>query len=123
MKFILRWIVTALAVGVAVWIVPGISVFGMETWAAVALFGLVLALINMSIKPILQFISLPITCLTLGFFYLVVNAFLLYLAQWLANNILGLNFYIEGLLSALVGAIVISIVSAILNAITGANEE
>lgn len=123
MKFILRWIVTALAVGVAMWIVPGISVFGMETWAAVALFGLVLALINMSIKPILQFISLPVTCLTLGIFYLVVNAFLLYLAQWLANNVLGLSFHIESFGSAFVGAIVISIVSAILNTITGANEE
>ena len=105
------------------WIVPGISVFGMETWAAVALFGLVLALINMSIKPILQFISLPVTCLTLGIFYLVVNAFLLYLAQWLANNVLGLSFHIESFGSAFVGAIVISIVSAILNTITGANEE
>lgn len=123
MKFIVRWIVTALAVGVAVWIVPGISVFGTETWAAVALFGLVLALINMSVKPILQIISLPVTVLTLGVFYLVVNALMLYLAQWLANGILGLNFYIAGFGSAFLGAIIISIVSAILNAITGANEQ
>lgn len=123
MKFIARWIVTALAVGVAVWLVPGISVFGTETWVAVALFGLVLALVNMSVKPVLQVISLPVTVLTLGVFYLVVNALMLYLAQWLANGLLGLDFFIADFGSAFLGAIVVSIVSAVLNAVIGANED
>ncbi len=122
MKFIARWIVTALAVGAAVWLVPGVAVVGMETWAAVALFGLVLALVNMSVKPILQVISLPVTVLTLGVFYLVVNTLMLYLAQWLANGILRLNFYIADFGSAFVASIVISIVSALLNAIVGKDD-
>lgn len=122
MKFIARWIVTALAVGAAVWLVPGVAVIGMETWAAVALFGLVLALVNMSVKPILQVISLPVTVLTLGVFYLVVNTLMLYLAQWLANGILGLNFYIADFGSAFVASIVISVVSALLNAIVGKDD-
>ena len=73
--------------GAAAWIVPGINVFGTETWAAIALFGLVLALVNMSVKPVLQIISLPATVLTLGIFYLVVNTLMLYLAQWVADGI------------------------------------
>lgn len=122
MKFILRWIVTALAVGAAAWIVPGINVFGAETWAAIALFGLVLALVNMSVKPVLQIISLPVTVLTLGIFYLVVNTLMLYLAQWVADGIFRVNFYIADFGSAFLASIVISIVTAILNAITGAKE-
>ena len=122
MKFILRWIVTALAVGAAAWIVPGINVFGAETWAAIALFGFVLALVNMSVKPVLQIISLPVTVLTLGIFYLVVNTLMLYLAQWVADGIFHVNFYIADFGSAFLASIVISIVTAILNAITGAKE-
>lgn len=122
MKFILRWIVTALAVGAAAWIVPGINVFGAETWAAIALFGLVLALVNMSVKPVLQIISLPVTVLTLGIFYLVVNTLMLYLVQWVADGIFHVNFYIADFGSAFLASIVISIVTAILNAITGAKE-
>lgn len=122
MKFILRWIVTALAVGAAAWIVPGINVFGAEAWAAIALFGLVLALVNMSVKPVLQVISLPVTVLTLGIFYLVVNTLMLYLAQWVADGIFHVSFYIADFGSAFLASIVISIVTAILNAITGAKD-
>ena len=88
MQFIIRWLVTAVAVGAAVWLVPGIAVLGTtESWIAVAITGLALSLIDMSIKPLLQLLSLPITCLTFGIFYLVVNTAMLYLAAWLSNGI------------------------------------
>ena len=88
MGFIVRWLVTAVATGVAVWLVPGIDIVGdASAWAGIALFGLVLSLVNISIKPILQVLSLPITALTLGIFYLVVNTLLLYIAAWLTNGI------------------------------------
>lgn len=123
MNFILRWIVTAIAVGAAVWIVPGIeTIGGSEAWAAVAVFALILALINASVKPILQILSLPITILTLGIFYLVVNTGMLYLAAWLAEGMFGTGIAIASFGSAFVASIVISIVSAIANAITGADE-
>ena len=71
MQFIIRWLATAVAVGAAVWLVPGIAVLGTtESWIAVAITGLALSLIDMSIKPLLQLLSLPITCLTFGIFYL-----------------------------------------------------
>lgn len=119
MNFIIRWIVTALAVGAAVWLVPGIEVVDGTAWAGIAIFALVLALINMSIKPILQLLSLPVSVLTLGIFYLVVNTLLLYLAAWLANGLFDVGFSIASFGSAFVASIVISIVSAIVNSIMG----
>ena len=119
MNFIIRWIVTAVAVGVAVWIVPGISAVGSNATIAIAALALVLSLINVSLKPILQLLSMPITVLTLGIFYLVVNALLLELAAWAAGGIFGSGIAIDGFGSAFLGSIVVSIVSAIANGIVG----
>lgn len=119
MSFIVRWIVTAIAVAAAVWLVPGVEVLGAEAWVGVAVTGLALSLINMSVKPILQLLSLPVTVLTLGIFYLVVNTAMLYLAAWLANGLFGVGFTIATFGSGFVAAIVISIVSAIVNGIVG----
>lgn len=122
MGFIVRWLVTAVATGVAVWLVPGIDIVGdASAWAGIALFGLVLSLVNISIKPILQVLSLPITALTLGIFYLVVNTLLLYIAAWLTNGIFQVGFYIATFGSAFVAAVVISIVSALMNALVGSD--
>lgn len=116
MSFFIRWIVTAIAAGFAVWIVPGVDVVGgNQAWIAVAHLGLVLSLVNMGIKPIMQVLSLPITFLTLGIFYLVVNTFMLYLATWIANGIFDAGIYLATFGSAFVASIVISIVSAIVN--------
>ena len=123
MNFIIRWIVTAIAVGAAVWIVPGIAVAGTtETWAAVAIFGLILSIINIAIKPIMQLISLPITVITLGIFYLVVNTLMLYIAAWISNGLFNVGFDIATFGSAFVASIVISIVSALVNALVGAKD-
>lgn len=123
MGFVLRWIVTAVAVAAAVWLVPGVEVSSAtESWVGVASFALFLALLNMSIKPILQFLSLPITCLTLGIFYLIVNTFMLYVASWLATGLFDTGLVIDSFGSAFVASIVISVVSAILNTITGAED-
>lgn len=122
MNFLIRWLVTAIAVAAAVWIVPGFEIIGGDSaWIAVALFSLVLSLVNIAIKPILQILSLPITVLTLGIFYLVVNTLLLYVAAWLANGLFGAGFLIASFGSAFVASIVISIVSAIVNSIVGAD--
>lgn len=122
MGFIIRWLVTAVAVGVAVWLVPGIDIIGgTSAWAGIALFALVLSLVNISIKPILQVLSLPVTMLTLGIFYLVVNTLLLYVAAWLANGIFQVGFVIATFGSAFVASIVISVVSGIVNAFVGNN--
>lgn len=119
MNFIIRWIVTAVAVGAAVWIVPGIEAVGSNSTLAIAALALVLSLINVSLKPILQVLSLPITFITLGIFYLIVNAFLLEIAAWAAGGLFGSGIYIEGFGPAMLGSIVISIVSALVNSLIG----
>lgn len=119
MNFVLRWIVTAVAVAAAVWLVPGIEVLTADAWVGIALMALVLSLINMSVKPILQVLSLPVTVLTLGIFYLVVNTLVLYLSAWLANSLFNVGFDIATFGSGFVAAIVISIVSGIVNGIVG----
>ncbi len=119
MSFILRWIVTAIAVGVAVWLVPGIEVLDSQAWIGVILTALILSLVDIAIKPILQVLSLPITIITLGIFYLVVNTLLLYLAVWIANSIFGIGFDIASFGSGFVASIIISIVSTIANLFIG----
>lgn len=119
MGFFLRWLITAIAVAVAVWLVPGVGVWGSQLWVGVLILALFLALINMSVKPLLQILSLPVTVVTLGIFYLIVNTLMLYLAAWLANTLFGVGFEIATFGSAFVAAIVISIVSVILNGIIG----
>ena len=119
MSFLIRWVVTAIAVGAAVWIVPGITTVGNDATVAVIVGALILSLINISIKPILQILSLPITVFTLGIFYLIVNALLLELAAVVGTGLFGSGIAIDGLGSAILGSIVISIVSAIVNSVLG----
>ncbi len=119
MNFIIRWIVTAIAVGVAVWIVPGITTVGPNGTIAIAIGALVLSLVNVSIKPIAQMLSLPITVLTLGIFFLVVNALLLELAAWASTGLFGSGIAVDGFGSAFFGSIIISIVSALVNSFIG----
>lgn len=116
MNFLMTWLATAVSVGVAAWIVPGITIAGdTKTWVAVALVGLVLALIDMSIKPILQFLGAPISFLTLGLFYLIINTLLLYLAAWIANGLFGVGFTITGFGWAFLASIIISIVGSFMS--------
>ena len=122
MNFLIRWIVTAIAVGAAVWIVPGITTVGPNGTVAIAIGALVLSLVNVSIKPIAQMLSLPITVLTLGIFFLIVNALLLELAAWASTGLFGSGIAVSSFGSAFFGSIIISIVSALVNSFIG-NEQ
>lgn len=120
MKFILRWLVCAIAIACALWLIPGITVVGTtDTWVPVIATAVFLALLDLGVKPILQFLSLPVTILTLGIFYIVVNTFLLYCASWIASGLFGAGITIASFGSAFLASIVISIVSSVLNSIVG----
>jgi len=124
MKFIIRWLITALAVAAAIWLVPGIQVFGTDNAAlAVAIVAAVLALINMFIKPIVKVLSCPLVILTLGLFLLVVNALMLELAAWASTSLFHMGISIDGFGTAVLGALVISIVSIIANGIFGTSDK
>ncbi|MGQ1837636.1 phage holin family protein [Kocuria turfanensis] len=97
MSFLLRVLVNALAIWVAAWILPGmqltadpsvVSAVGGETTASVLAYlfvGLVFGVVNAIVRPMLTILSLPITCLTLGLFAIVVNAAMLWLTSWLSS--------------------------------------
>ena len=110
-SFLQRWIITTLAVLVAVAIVPGITYD-----KAVDLFvaSLLLGILNAFLRPIMLLLALPLVILTLGLFILVINAFVLYFVGYLLQG-----FHVEGFWSAFFGALIISIVSTAVNSLTG----
>ena len=112
MKILLRWLINAIAIWLAIKIVPGIRSEG--GWAVIAAVALVLGLVNALVKPLLKLLTCPLLLLTLGLFTLVINALVLLITSWLAGQ-LGLPFAVAGFLPALLGGIIISIVNVILS--------
>lgn len=106
MFLILRWVLLALAVMFVGWIIPGISV---ENFQSALLLAFVIGLINMFIKPILTFITLPVNILTLGIFGLILNALLFMLAGNFVPNV-----DIDGFLSAFLGSLLLSFLGSVI---------
>jgi putative membrane protein len=105
-RLLLHWILSAVAVWIVAHIVPGISVSG-PTAALIA--ALVIGLINATLGLLLKIITFPLTILTLGLFWFVINALMLELAAALVNG-----FYVRGFIPALIGAVMLSLVSSVL---------
>lgn len=103
MKFLLRWLINALALWIAAEVVPGIDVAGLGN---LLLAALVIGLINAFIRPILRILTIPITILTLGLFLLVLNALLFWLAAALVPG-----FAVSGFVAAFLGALILAVVS------------
>lgn len=97
----LRWILYAILIVFVSWIVPGIEV---DNFISAMFVCIILALVNTFIKPIIQLITLPVNILTLGLFSLVINAFMLMIAGWIAPG-----FEVEGFLSAFLGSLLLSL--------------
>jgi putative membrane protein len=113
-KLLLRWLISAIAVVAAVWIVPGIDAGG-GGWIGVAVMAAVLGLVNAFIRPILRLLTLPITAMTLGLFLLVINGFTLWFAAWLTNRLFDEHFVVDGFFDAILGGLIVSAVSIILS--------
>ena len=113
-RFGSSWLINTLAVLVAVYIVPGIR-FGDRSFLTPLVTSLVLGILNTFIRPLLDFMALPLLIFTLGLFRLVINAFLLYFV----GVLLAPHFQVATFWSAFLGALVISIVSLALNSLTG----
>ena len=105
--FPLRWAVTSVAIGVAASVIPGIQVDGV--WAALVA-ALLLGFVNVTLRPILLILTLPLTVLTLGLFALVVNGAMLVLVASLVKGV-----HVSGFGSAVLGALVISLVGGLLS--------
>jgi putative membrane protein len=124
MKIIWRALINAVSIFVAAYVVnsvlsPTAITYGhvsygfgdLDKWISLVLTGLVLGIVNAFIRPIIELIAVPITCLTLGLFHFVISAAMLLLV----SIVPGLGFQVDGFVAALLGAIVISIVGLVLS--------
>ena len=83
-KFILRWIINAIALFLAVNFVPGVNLQG--GWVSIIWLALIFGLINAFLRPLLKFLTCPLIFLTLGLFTLVINTFLFWLTGQAGNR-------------------------------------
>jgi len=104
-NFFIRLILSAVAVLICAYILPGADVDGFIT--AIVVAG-VLALLNVLLKPILVILTIPITVVTLGLFLLVINTVLVMLASWLVPG-----FTVDGFWWALVFSVVLAIINSV----------
>lgn len=114
MGALLRLLLYGVAVSVAAYIIPGIY---MTNFGYAVLVALILTIINLTIKPLLQILTLPITLLTFGFFLLVINASMVMLTDYLLKD-----FSVEGFWTAMLFSIVSSITYWVLDGLLGAKK-
>ena len=105
LALLLRWFVNAAALMLVAYLYPGVQVVSL---GAALIAALVLGLVNAVVRPILLFLTLPVTILTLGLFIFVVKA----LCFWLAAEVVG-GFRVAGFWSALVGSILYSLITLV----------
>ena len=106
MKTLLKILLTAFAVIVLAYVLPGISVAG---YISAIIVAAVIALLNMFIRPLLVFFTLPATIVTLGLFLFVINACIILLADKLIDG-----FAVSGFFSALLFSVLLSIFRSVL---------
>lgn len=116
MPFLLRWLINAAALWVAIQLVDGIDHRG--SWWSLLFVALVFGLLNACIRPLLKLLSLPIIILTLGLFIFVINALMLLMTGWV-SGLLNLGFYVDGFWDAFLGGLVVTFVSLLLSLFTG----
>jgi putative membrane protein len=112
MKFLMRILITAIALWAATRLVSGITYHG--NWIGLAGVALVFGLLNSIVRPILSFLAFPLLIVTLGLFTFVLNAVMLKLTSALSSG-LGIDFHVAGFWAAFWGAIVVGIVSFLLS--------
>ncbi|HKY21663.1 MAG TPA: phage holin family protein [Vicinamibacterales bacterium] len=119
MYFLLRLLINAAALWVAIQLVGGIDYRG-SRWSLL-LVALVFGVLNACVRPLLKLLSIPLIIFTLGLFIFVINALMLLLTGWV-SGLLDLGFYVDGFWSAFLGGLVISVVSLVLSMLTGARK-
>lgn len=111
MRLLLNWLLSALSLLIVSHFLPGFHVNGFK---AALIAALVIGLVNATIGLFLKIITFPLTLLTLGIFWWVINALML----MFASALLAPDFVVRGFVPALIGAIVLSLVNMLLKALT-----
>ena len=117
-RFILRWLINAVALYAAIYLVPGITLqsTGMPNWVALVLLALVFGFLNALLRPVLMLLTCPLIILTLGLFTLLINTAMFFLTGRI-GALFGWGLSVQGFWPAFLGAIVVSVVSIILSLI------
>lgn len=111
MDFIIKLFLNAIAVVITAYILPGVH---LESFWYAILLAAVLSLLNVSIKPILIVLTIPATIFSLGLFLLVINAFIILIADWIITD----GFNVDGFWWALLFSIVLSVINSIFDRLT-----
>ncbi|PTT66049.1 phage holin family protein [Arthrobacter sp. HMWF013] len=136
-SFIVRVLINGLALWIASWILPGLDISTSATTDAVAktgvtqgtdtigiilaylFIGLIFGVVNAFVRPLVSFLSLPITILTLGLFTIVINAAMLYLTSWISSYT-PVHFTIDSFFwTAVLAAIIITLISLVAGRVPG----
>lgn len=116
MYFLLRLLINAAALWVAIQLIDGIDHRG--SWWSLIFVALVFGVLNASVRPLLKLLSLPMIILTLGLFIFVINALMLLITGWL-SGLLNLGFHVDGFWDAFFGGLIVSVVSFVLSLFMG----
>lgn len=114
MKILVRALVNALGLWVCVEILSGITLIGYSdhVWLYYVLGGIVLAVVNVLVRPIVAFFSIPFYVLTLGLFFIVVNALMLGLTSWI-TGFFDVGIHVDGFMWAAIGGIVVGLINVV----------
>ena len=126
MRFLSWLVTTAIALAAAAWVMDGIRFTGPRHGMAeieekilpLLLVALILGVVTSLVKPVLTILSIPFIIITLGLFLLVINALLLMLTSWLAEQ-LDIGFKVDGFWTAVGGAIIITLTTWIVDGLIG----
>ena len=110
MRLLLNWLLSAVGLLIVSYVIPGFHVSG---FGAALIAALVIGLVNATLGLFLKIVTFPLTVLTLGIFWWIINALML----MFASAILAPSFVVRGFWPALLGAIVLSLVNMILKAL------
>lgn len=111
LHIILQLVLGGIAVLITGYLLPGVRVEDFLTGIVIAAL---IALLNITIKPILIILTIPITVLTLGLFLLVINALLILIAAWIVPG-----FFVDGFWWALLFGLILALINSLLGVSLG----
>jgi putative membrane protein len=112
-RFIIRWAINAVALWAAIRLVPDIQAQNTH-WLAILGLALIFGLLNALLRPLLKILTCPLIVLSLGFFTLLINTLMFYLAGEIGQYF-GIGFEVSGFLPAFLGGLITSAVSIVLS--------
>jgi putative membrane protein len=113
-KFIIRWIINAVALYLAIFLLDGRGVEFTGRWIDIIWLALIFGLINAFLRPLLKLLTCPLIILTLGLFTLIINTLLFWLTGWIGTA-LNLGLSVDGFWPAFWGGLIVSVVSIALS--------